>query len=278
MKKLMLLISVIAITSIAECQQTIPTFFEELIEEYTYKFNAKYHNKYLELCKINNIDPLDTGNFKKFYTIFTLHKLFTNRPDELKNLINMPYIYNWCVPNPRKEIIFLKTGEKLKNTPPPKGFSNYKTYAEVDRTPYLLLSDLFNNTPKYYSNVFDTIYSFCWCSEREMAFTSILKCIGYKHAKIMVAYGHAVSRCIITMKNNNNELDSIEISIDNTFNNISLWKFEDNINQWEKEFGSYKLGTWYNTAIKNDLFRIKEHVVSNKSKKRIYKEVNSSME
>jgi hypothetical protein len=274
MKKLMFLTAFIAITTIANCQTKLPEFFKDLTKNYIHYFSAEHSYKYLKFCKDYNIDDSDTNNFKKFYTILILHKLFTNRKYELRNMINIPYIYNWITPNPRYKI---KLNNKyLKNIAPPKGFEKYKSYAEIDRTPYIFIKDMFS-TPKYSLHK-DTFATFGWCSEREMAFISILKCMGFEQSKVSAIYGHAVSYCIVTMKNKNNEMVSIEMNIDNTFNTINYWKFEEDINQWKKDFGTYKLGYWYNKMVVKDLFRVKKIIVSNESKKRIYKEINNFME
>lgn len=141
---------------------TIPNFFSAVIKNHLDDFYKIDSISYNEFCEENDLVSTDSNNILNFFSIKLLHDLFTSQTasDCSKGeILNIPYFWHWTSPNPRYEIYLVETNKLLCQTKPPKEFSKYNSYADVDRTPYLFLSDLFQERPKYYSISCDTFSS-----------------------------------------------------------------------------------------------------------------------
>ncbi len=227
----------------------IPQFLSAVSRRYSNRFAKTNTDNFKTLCESFNIDAADSTNIRAFYSIKILHDLFTaNGPSNGSrgNILNIPYFWHWVTPNSRYDIRFTETGKLLKETKAPVQFAKYNSYADIDRVPALFLTDMFTEKPKYYSPACDTFSTFGWCSEREMAFVSLLDILKYK-AKIMTQSNHCWTELILPMKSVNGQTIYMQTTVDNTYNNIS-WEpiKEANISLWEKQLGNVPLKNWYN--------------------------------
>jgi len=228
---------------------TIPAFFEAIIKEHFKEIKTLDSSLYKQFCASNELDSKNSKNEYRYYTLSFLHKFFTcqNASNGSRGeIINIPYYWHWVSPNPRYNIYFNKSNKKLNEIKPSKEFSKYKSVADIDRTPYLFLSDIFVDDPKYYSSLSDTFSTFGWCSEREMAFVSLLDILGYD-GKVIAENNHSWSEFIIPMIVNENQSKEFKVKVDNTFDEMD-WEnvLPADIISWKKYQGKSKLANWYN--------------------------------
>ncbi len=225
-----------------------PIFFQELVSNHYKDFNAIDNSDFEDFCSKNNISTDDNLTSKKFYTLKILHELFTSKNasnGSKGEILNIPYFWHWVTPNPRHEIIDLKTNQKLVNIKPPKEFSKYKSKADIDRTPYLFLSELLNEQSLYSMKHSGDFSTFGWCSEREMAFVCLLNTMNYS-GKVITSDNHSWSEFIVPMKNKNNQTINYKVKIDNTFDSIEWSVISKNqIIAWDKQVFQGQ-GNWYN--------------------------------
>jgi hypothetical protein len=228
---------------------SIPAFFEAVVNEHMNELKIIDSTLFEQLCTSNYLDHENPKNIKYFYTLSFLHKFFTcqNAGNGSRGgIINIPYYWHWVNPNPRHEIILNTFNIKLNDVKPPTEFSKYKSFADIDRTPFLFLSELFLDKPKYYSTLCDTFSTFGWCSEREMAFVCLLDILGYK-GKVIAENNHSWSEFIIPMNNNKKETQQFKVTVDNTFDLMDWNKISSNeVNLWNAYQGQSKQANWYN--------------------------------
>jgi hypothetical protein len=257
-------------------EMKMPKFFESLVMNHYATFKSVDSSDYNTLFLENNLQT-DSTNTKKFYTLKILHKLFTSKNasnGSKGEILNIPYFWHWVNPNPRYDIVSLKTNQKLNTIPSPKEFSKYKSYADIDRTPYLFLSELLSEKPLYHSDKIGDFSSFGWCSEREMAFVCLLNTLNYK-GKVITNNNHSWSEFIIPMKTKTNQIQNFKVRIDNTFDEIE-WKILSNkeITTWENQ--DFKgQGNWYNKKALSDIEKQKviNHLVAIQSMEHIDEKV-----
>ena len=253
---------------------TIPSFFKKLIQNHTNDFLRIDSISYLELCQVNEIKHDDSTNIEQFYSIKILHDLFTSQTAancSKGEILNIPYQWHWVNPNPRHEIYLVENNTLLKDTKPSKDFHKYNSCADIDRTPFLYLSDLMEEEPKHYSLLCDTFSTFGWCSEREMAFICLTELLNF-NGKVVAEGNHSWSEFIIPMTSNSGEIVYFEVTVDNTFDNIQWTKIENpNIKEWEKIQGDSPLANWYNKKAhsQSEKQKIKNHLASTKAMNRI---------
>jgi hypothetical protein len=165
----------------------------------------------------------------------------------------------------------VSTGQLLTEIEPPAEFRKYGSYAEIDRTPFLYLSDLVQETPKYYSPSSDTFPTFGWCSEREMAFSALMRTLGF-NAKVKAPGIHSWTEMILPMKNINGETIYFLTKADNTYDIFDLEYEADSayISKWEQDLGSGTPG-WYNKMAfsSEQARRLKSFIVPEKASERI---------
>lgn len=253
---------------------TIPLFFKSLVANHIEDYNRIDSLNFLSFGSITEVSIKDSANRTSYYTIKILHDLLTSQSayDGSKGkILNIPYLWHWINPNPRHEIRFVKNGKLLKDSKSPKEFRNYKSYADIDRTPYLYLSELFEDKPKYYSESCDTFSTFGWCSEREMAFVCLVEILGYE-GKVVVKGNHSWSEFIIPMKMKSGTTNNFLVKVDNTFDNVEWTQIENSsLVKWRQEMGSGKLSKWYNTKSHSlkEKKSINEFMISSKAMLRI---------
>lgn len=257
---------------------SIPDFFKSIVANHLYNFHRIDSISFLSFCKSNNILATDSLNINNYYTVKILHELFTSQTASncsKGKILNIPYFWHWCENNPRHEIYMTSSNQLLKNRKPPKEFSRYSCYADIDRTPYLFLSDMVSNVPKYYSKSCDTFSTFGWCSEREMAFVALMKTLNYR-GKVKAENYHSWAEIIIPMKNINNEQTYFNVIVDNTFNSVDWVKFKiEQLKDWETQIGSISQSKWYNkmASLQTELNMINGHTVFEMASTRIENQI-----
>ena len=231
-----------------------PLFFESLVKNHFKDFAHIDSSDFEDMFSENNIIEDDSMNVNKFYTFKILHQLFTSKNasnGSKGEILNVPYFWHWTNPNPRYEIDYVKTNQKLNAVSPSKEFSKYKSFADVDRTPFLFLSDLLSEKPNYFTPSCGKFYTFGWCSEREMAYVCLLSTLGFE-GNVITNGNHSWSEFIVSLKSKNNENINFKVTVDNTFDKID-WKSitKDEIVLWKKQTG-VGLGKWYNQKAHSD--------------------------
>lgn len=244
--------------------KNIPQFFEELYTNHKNNIISKYRYEYSNFCDDYSISKNDIQNQKKFHQLRILHEIFTANGAQnysTGEILKIPYLWHWTNPNPRYEIILKSSNEKLYTIKPPKEFSKYKSYADIDRTPPLFLKDLFDKNEKYKSNYCESFSTFGWCSEREMSFNCLLDLLGYE-AKIFTNNNHCWTVTLLKFTTNKNTVVNLELKIDNTFNLFNFKKININeIKNFKTNIGNAGMSKWYNDNAhsqntKNNIFQI----------------------
>ncbi|MBP9210490.1 MAG: hypothetical protein KBF37_09245 [Saprospiraceae bacterium] len=256
---------------------TIPKFFQSLIENHLNDFFLIDSSAFYRLCNKNDLVRTDSINITRFFTIKLLHHLFTCNSASncsVGEILDIPYYWHWITPNPRYEIKFVRSSQSLSSTKASVEFPNYRSFADVDRTPYLFLRDLVEEMPKYFSAACDTFSTFGWCSEREMAFVALAKLLNID-GKVVAEGNHSWSEFCVPMKSPDGTLHFI-VKVDNTFNMFD-WAIieEPEIEDWKNHFGNSERAKWYNQKAhsNNELNRISSHLVSSVAAQRIENKV-----
>lgn len=260
-----------AVVTCSYPELTIPQFFKSLIINHIRDFAIPDSGGYKSICLQFDLDPADSGNFSTYYTLDILHRLFTARTctdGSRGDILNIPYLWHWTEPNPRHEIHFTGNGKRLTSVRHPEGFEKYATYADIDRTPYLFLTDLLSPDPKYYSSVCDTFSTFGWCSEREMAFISLTTLMGFS-GNVIAPGCHSWSELDVDMALKSGGIRKLQVTIDNTFD-VFAWG--------EPNPGDRSSNYNRNAHSSSILSRLKTFVVSSRASARMEDQVVKYLE
>jgi len=219
---------------------SIPEFFQQLVLNHRKDYYQFSSNEYTELCKKLDIDETNESNKQKYFQIKILHDLFTSKSADncsVGEVWKIPYQWHWIKNNPRHKIYLKETNELLKEISPGKEFKNYHSYA-----------------------ICGDFSTFGWCSEREMAFTSLLTILNYK-GKVKSEKGHSWSELIIGLTKKSGNKESYKVKIDNTFDKIEIASITNSeIRSWEADMGNSKNKKWYNEKA---LSKIEQEKISN---------------
>lgn len=202
--------------------QPIGAFFKSLVANHTDEFAVLDDDRFDSICRARDFIPDDSGNRATYYTLSILHMLFTAKTCQdgsRGEILNIPYYWHWIDPNPRHEILFTADGRPLTSLKHPAGFEKYATYADIDRTPVVFLTDLLSPVPRYCTAEGDTFSTFGWCSEREMAFISLITLMGYK-GRVIAPGNHSWSEVDVSMKLKSGGRKNMVVTVDNTFDVI----------------------------------------------------------
>lgn len=225
----------------------MPDFFKRLVENHYRDFHAVDGSDYDKFCSSAKISNSDSLTAKKFYSLKILHQLFTSTSasnGSKGEILNIPYFWHWVNPNPRYEIISLKTNQKLNKLKPPKEFSKYLSKADIDRTPYLFLSEMISDEPLYSSVSCGKFSTFGWCSEREMAFVCLLNTMEFT-GKVITEGNHSWSEFIVPISNNT-KIANYKFKVDNTFDSFEWEEIsKEEIIIWKNQSFQGQ-GNWYN--------------------------------
>ncbi len=257
----------------------IPSFFIELVlnhrKAYVHQDRAM---NYAQFCSRFGIDSSNESNLNTYVTIHLLHDIFTSKSAfncSYGDVVKIPYQWHWVSPNPRHKLRFVKDGSLLTENKPPKDFAKYQSYADVDRTPQIYMTDLMSEEPKYFSSSCDTFYTFGWCSEREMSFVCLLKLLGVE-GKVVASGNHSWSEFVPVFRDSNSKPVQIKVRVDNTFNHVT-WEDLEGVNPvtWLQDYGEAKLHKWYNTKAHSETQAdiLSNFIVTPKVSSRIEKQV-----
>jgi len=230
-------------------------FFQNIYEKSLPEYRIIKQKEFKQFCQHYNLNDKLPNNQKQFYQLNFYHDLFTgvSASNYIKGgILQIPYFWHWVNPNPRHEIKFLPKSNPLTSISPPKAFSKYKTFADIDRVPSLYLSDLLTVNPKYYHPECGKFYTFGWCSEREMAFNTLFTLMNYE-CKIKQEGIHTWSEIWLTFTSQSNHKINLISIIDNTFDTIN-WKksLQKSKIKWKNDYGSGNQIRWYNNIAKSE--------------------------
>ncbi len=250
--------------------------FENYIKKLYPRFDSSLQEKFKYTLK--NLHPSDKAineHRPKLSELLFLHMLFTTTDavnGRRGGILQIPYFWHWSNPNPRHEIIFIPEGTKLNSVSPPAEYGRYKSYADIDRTPFIYLQNLMEEGALFNDPVYGTFYTFGWCSEREMAFASILNILGY-NSKVKQEGIHVWTEVLLSGVHN----DYWVVKVDNTFNGFQLERLASTKGEWQTDFGEGTQVQWYNKKAhsKNELYKVKSIEISETVKKRIDQQIYS---
>lgn len=228
----------------------IPQFFAALVTNHLPNHQKLYNSQYTHFCQVYNLLENNANNLTNYYTIKMLHDLFSSKAPfncSKGDILNIPYFWHWRQPNPRYSIELVSNKMLLNKVSPPTEFQKYNSFADIDRTPYLYLSDLLSGQPRYYHSSCGYFNTFGWCSEREMAFVALLETMGYS-GKVVVSGNHSWSEFWVAMKSTANEDNIFLVKTDNTFDAINWQKSNGTTHSaWLQDTGDAGNSTvWYN--------------------------------
>lgn len=230
--------------------QPFPSFLDSLFLNHQQRVEQLYGSSFDDFCQKHDVLSTDSLNRQTYFKLLFVHLLFTSEGASngaTGGTLNIPYLWHWVTPNPRHQIIHLSTGKPLSAIPPPNAFSRYQSFADIDRTPALFLTDLLKESPSYYHPQCDSFYTFGWCSEREMAFVQCMELLGYK-GKVFSQGNHSWSCFWEIFSDQSGTKRRIELQVDNTFNALSSEAVTEKMTfeSWQAAVGEGKLPKWYN--------------------------------
>ncbi len=273
--KLILVVVLVSLSfSVVAQAYTLPEFIEKLFEENALEYVPIRHDEYLAFCTDRWINFADTSNMRSYYFIQFVHELMTGSSATdcaVGGILRIPYFWHWVNPNPRYSIVRLPDSISLADVDPPAQAGQYKSLADIDRTPVIYLSDLVTVQPGYSHPGCGDFHTFGWCSEREMAFCTLMKTLGYR-CKTTQSGIHTWSEVLLTFMDFDSNKVCLQCQVDNTFNMIG-WKLvpDSALADWEQEVGDRTQIEWYNRVIRSDseLQSVRDIVVSDSAAFRI---------
>jgi hypothetical protein len=184
---------------------------------------------------------------EKIDRIIFCHPLFTS-----KNAVNcakggileIPYIWHWVTPNLRHDIICLPASTALNKAKAPAGFEKYASYADIDRTPYLFLSNLVSDSALFSHLQCGSFLAFGWCIKREMAFSNLSSQCRYK-IKIKQEGIHVWCEALVDVEEKSGT-GRLVITVHNTLNIVHFKKLTASESEWRLDFGLGPHVNWYN--------------------------------
>ena len=230
---------------------TIPDFFNEVTNNHLESFKKLHLSDYEAFCSENSINNKDANNSNTYFKLRILNDILSSENASnysTGKILKIPYMWHWINPNPRHAIILKEKKITLNTVKPGIGFKNYKSFADIDRTPFLYLSELFTETEKYTSTSCESFATFGWCSEREMAFNCLLDAMQFT-SKVYTEGNHCWSEVLLNFTTSTNSKKSFVIKIDNTFHEFIIKEITSkNIANWKTNVGNSTQAKWYNST------------------------------
>jgi len=247
-----ILFLVLATTAVAG----LPSFFDELYAEYSAEYAEHTNGDYLALCSELGLDSASAANQRLFGEVSFLHDLITGVAAEncrSGGMLRIPYFWHWVEPNPRHSIVSLPDSVSLVDVPSPSGYERYKSAADLDRVPELFFSDLVTDEPRYAHESCGQFFTFGWCSEREMAFVSMMGCLGYE-GKVCQSGIHSWSELWCEFAANHGRSVRVIARVDNTFDSLEWFPVPLGISldEWLADVGQGADVDWYNSTARSE--------------------------
>ena len=264
MKRILNSISILLVfTTSSFCQVNLTTFFNNLYDNFESQIKFNNHLAFNRFCINNDIDCSEDLNQYNYHFILFLHELLTSTSATdfaTGGILQIPYLWHWTNPNPRHNITYLPDSVHLSTINPPEDFSNYQSYADIDRIPSLYLKELFSDKPQYFHEEFGYFFTFGWCSEREMAFNTLMSLLGFE-SKIKQSGIHVWSELLVSFLNTNGDNIILIAQVDNTFDTLYWQNPPDNfsVENWKQDLGDGTQIDWYNQKAHSSLQ--KNHVL-----------------
>jgi len=264
MKRILNSISILLVfTTSSFCQVNLTTFFNNLYDNFESQIKFNNHSAFNRFCINNDIDCSEDLNQYNYHFILFLHELLTSTSATdfaTGGILQIPYLWHWTNPNPRHNITYLPDSVHLSTINPPEDFSNYQSYADIDRIPSLYLKELFSDKPQYFHEEFGYFFTFGWCSEREMAFNTLMSLLGFE-SKIKQSGIHVWSELLVSFLNTNGDNIILIAQVDNTFDTLYWQNPPDNfsVENWKQDLGDGTQIDWYNQKAHSSLQ--KNHVL-----------------
>ncbi|UCE03032.1 MAG: hypothetical protein JSW67_02225 [Candidatus Latescibacterota bacterium] len=214
-------------------------FFEQLWNDHRDTYASHRKARLEQFLTELDLDRAAESTRELFLQLYFLHDLFTcDGPYDCARggILEIPYLWHWTSNNPRHEIRRPATNALLTEEAPPPRFSRYETFADIDRTPSLYLADLVAETPRYEHPECGLMFTFGWCSEREMAFCLLLSFFGHE-GKIVQSSNHVWSEFCIPFTRSNGETILVHLEVDNTYDTF----------RWEAVASDLDVSTWLDT-------------------------------
>jgi hypothetical protein len=266
----------------AQAEMNFSEFIGYLFLKHEPEYTSQNFNNYKDFCNQFNIAVVNEDNKRKYLFLSFYHDCFTGESAldySSGGFFRIPYFWHWVEPNPRHEIIFEPESLSLNQIKPPQRFNRYKSYADIDRTPSLFLSDLVFDTPRYYHPECGEFYTFGWCSEREMSFVLLMSLFNYT-GKIHQSGIHVRSEFLVTFILEDSSDVKLIAEVDNTFN-ILNWKLPDSeaLEDWENDFGEGESVRWYNQVAHSEVESriVREIIVSETAAERLSHDVKDEL-
>lgn len=254
--KLRTLVLMLSLLLAATATAGLPSFFDQLYAECSTEYAEHTEGDYLALCAELGMDSADTANRQVFGEVSLLHDLITGVAAEdcrRGGVLRIPYFWHWVDPNPRHSIVSLPDSLPLGGLAPPGGFERYQSYADVDRVPALFFADLVTDEPHYAHEDCGQFFTFGWCSEREMAFVSLMGCLGHQ-GKVCQSGIHSWSELWCEFAASEGEHVGVIARVDNTFDSLEWFPAprDLSVEEWLADTGEGAEVGWYNSTARSE--------------------------
>ena len=228
--------------------KSLVEFLQSAYADNTNGAKALLGPRYRALCKSLGVPDSSAANREALMPLLFQHGLLTT--DDAVDCrrggaFGTVYLWHWVSPNPRHALRRLPDSTLLTRLPPPPGFAKYKSWADVDRLPSLYLGDLATEHPHYLHPLCGAFQTFGWCSEREMAFGTLLSAQGVK-GKIKQEGIHVWTEVLFDLTGADGKPRTGVVAFDNTFDTVEGWPLEGTRAAWAKDFGDGTQVGWYN--------------------------------
>jgi len=253
-------------------EMEFPSFMKQLYENHYGDYHVSSKPDFINLCNRYELDSTNEQNQHTFYAINFYHQLFTGDGSfdgsSEGGILKIPYFWNWVEPNRRDSIMYLPTNEYLSEITPPKRFSRYNSFADIDRIPSLYIQDLLTSKPSYHHEYCGDFYTFGWCSEREMTFVLLMELLLDIPSVVIVEGAHSWTEMDLKFVGLAQDYKEVRVKVDNTYDDIEFG-VEPSIGDQTNDV------IWYNyiTHSEEELESVKQMIVSEIVAERIDEQV-----